>query len=290
MTQIATALKGAEQLDGEAADTLDTELTDIEKEIEGMEGSIARDLRSMVSVIRGTLYQQSGNLTDEQVEKMNNSFTYANPRYWDDYYKKVDEGERFDWYVSWDTGVNQISFAPRDSGEQRTANKLGDVVGAYMTPESKILMLGCGNSDMSEKMYKAGFEQIVNIDISQQLMDNLRQKQEATMPKMQWLMMDATAMSFDSGNFDVIVDKGTLDAVEANKELVFGAIKESHRTLRSGGLFISVTFNNAAIRIENQLQKEMSWSSCYTHSIAKELIQPGKDKRTQFFVHACVKP
>lgn len=289
MTQIATALKASEQLDGDAASTLDDELTDVEKEIENMEGSVARDLRSMVSVIRGTLYQNSQNLTDEQVEKMNNSFTYANPRYWDDYYKKLEEGEKFDWYVSWDTGVKSVDFAPRDSGEKRMASKLGDIVGAYMKQESKILMLGCGNSDMSEKMYKNGFEQIVNIDISEQLMQNLRQKQEAAMPKMQWLYMSASEMTFDTGSFDVIVDKGTLDAVEQNRELVLGAVRESHRTLRSGGVFISVTFNPASIRIQQQLEQEVSWSACYSHSIEKELLNK-KDKHATFYVHACEKP
>merc|ERR1712091_239887 len=109
-------------------------------------------------------------------------------------------------------------------------------------------MLGCGNSDMSEKMYKAGHEQIVNIDISEQLMQNLREKQEAAMPKMKWLYMNASAMTFDTASFDVTVDKGTLDAMEQNKDLVFGAVREAHRTLRPGGLFISVTFNNPTIR------------------------------------------
>jgi len=287
MTQIATALKDHNELNGEAAETLDRELTDIESEIEGMTSSIARDLRSMVSVIRGTLYQQSQNLTDEQVEKMNNSFTYANPRYWDEYYKKTGEDERFDWYVSWDTKIKETAFAPMHIGEKQTATKLSDIVKTYLKPESNILMLGCGNSDMSAKMYKAGFEQIVNIDISEQLMQNLREKQEASMPKMKWLYMNASDMRFDAASFDVTVDKGTLDAVEQNKELVQGAVRESHRILRPGGLFVSITFNSAAIRVDSQLQKDVRWSACYTHPIDKISIE---GKETLFFVHVCVKP
>lgn len=290
MTSVSTALKAANQLDGEAAKTLDDELNDIEKEIGDMEGSIARDLRSMVTVIRGTLYQQSHNLTDEQVEKMNNSFTYANPRYWDEYYKKLEEGERFDWYLSWNTAIKDVPFAPMDSGTPQSASKVGDIVGAYIKKESKILMLGCGNSDMSELMYKDGFEQIVNIDISEQLMQGLRDKQEAAMPKMQWLYMNASAMTFDTGSFDVTVDKGTLDAMEQNRDLVLGAVREAHRTLRSGGLFISVTFNPASVRIDAQLQKDVRWSSCHTHPISKKAVPSGTDKNTDFFVHACVKP
>jgi len=288
MTQIATALKATDQLDGEAAKTLDAELTDIEKEIEPMEDKMARDLRSMVTVIRGTLYQQSANLTDEQVEKMNNSYTYANPRYWDDYYKKLDEAERFDWYVSWDTATKP---ANKDEAATWGDKKLSAIVGPLLKKESKVLMLGCGNSDMSEKMYRDGFEEITNIDISEQLIQNFKQKQQTAMPKMQWLFMDATAMSFDTGSFDAVIDKGTLDAVEQNKELVLGSIREAHRVLKSGGLFISVTFNSAAIRVEQQLQKEMSWSSCVTHPFLKELLSAqNQDKQNSFYVHACTKP
>lgn len=287
MTQIATALKAGGQLDGEAAQTLDNELTEIEKEIATMDDKMARDLRSMCSIIRGTLYQQSANLTDEQVEKMNNSYTYANPRYWDEYYKKTDEAERFDWYVSWDTPTK-----PPNKGDTTWGNKkMGDIVSTFLKPESKIMMMGCGNSDMSEKMYRDGFQEIVNTDISEQLMNNLREKQQAAMPKMKWLVMDASAMTFDTGSFDVVIDKGTLDAVEQNTELVLGSIKEAHRSLKSGGYFISVTFNNEQIRIDNQLKKDMAWNSCVTHPFLKELLTPeNKDKQNKFFVHACVKP
>merc|ERR1712139_111123 len=142
----------------------------------------------------------------------------------------------------------------------------------YLKQDAKILMLGCGNSDMSEKMYKDGFEQIVNIDISEQLLQNLRQKQEAAMPKMQWLYMSASNMTFDSGSFDITVDKGTLDAMEQNRDLVLGSVRESHRILRPGGLFISVTFNTPGVRIDQQLKTEVSWSSCYSHSFEKELL------------------
>merc|ERR1712087_67659 len=104
---------------------------------------------------------------------------------------------------------------------------------------------------------------------------------------MQWIYMNASAMTFDAASFDVVLDKGTLDAMEQNKALVFGAISEANRILRPGGLFISVTFNNAAIRVEGQLQKEVSWSACHTHPIDKLTIE---GKETKFFVHACVRP
>jgi len=290
MTDVCTTLKAAGQLTGQAADTLDEELKDIEKEIDVMDGTVARDLRSMVSVIRGTIYQQTGNLTDEQVEKMKNAFTYANPRYWDEYYKKTDDVERYDWYVSWNTKVQEFSYKVQDSGDELTANCLSTLLKSYFQPDSKIMMLGCGNSDMSALMYQDGFEQIVNTDISKHLMEALKREQEETMPKMQWLYEDATRMSFKDGSFDVILDKGTLDAMEQNRDLVLAAVRECHRTLRPGGLMISITFNAAPIRVDKQLKEEMKWSGCYTHKIEKaKVAQSGNDSHATIFVHIAVR-
>jgi len=35
-----------------------------------------------------------------------------------------------------------------------------------MTKDDHILMVGCGNSKVSEQMYEVGYKNIVNIDIS----------------------------------------------------------------------------------------------------------------------------
>jgi len=36
----------------------------------------------------------------------------------------------------------------------------------FLKPESKILVLGCGNAEFSEELYDDGFHFIYNIDIS----------------------------------------------------------------------------------------------------------------------------
>jgi len=179
---------------------------------------------------------------------------------------------------------------PSGSVEKRTAKKLGDVVGAYLKPDAKILNLGCGNSDMSAKMYINGFEQIVNIDISEKLLQNLRQAQEKAMPKMQWLYMNASALTFDSESFDVIVDKGTMDAMEENVELNLASVRESFRVLRSGGVMVSISYVPARRRIDDQL-KEVKWSSCITHDLEKvKMTQADTSQHSTTYVHVCVKP
>jgi len=285
MTETAAAVVDSGMLDGEVAKELDAELSSIEEEIEGREGKIERDLRAMVSVVRGTLYQKSGKLTDEQVAKLKNSYTYANPRYWDDYYNKTTVEERFDWYGSWDTSIQEMSFAPKGGSDQVTARAIGDLLRPYLTPESQIMMLGCGNSNMSEQMYSAGFENIVNVDISEKLLASLRERLEASMPQMRWVYENASALSFEAGTFDVTIDKGTLDAIEQNKPLLHSAVTEAHRTLRPGGFFLSVTFNSPGVRVEQQMQPIADWGSCHTHTFDRRALK----ERTTYYLHACEK-
>lgn len=285
MTETAAAVVDGGHLDSEITKELDAELTSIEQEIEGREGKVERDLRAMVSVVRGTIYQKQGKLTDEQVEKMKNSFTYANPRYWDDYYNKTSVEERFDWYGSWDTSIQEMSFAPKGGTEQVTARAIGDILRPYLTPESQIMMLGCGNSNMSEQMYSAGFENIVNVDISEKLLASLRERLGASMPRMRWVYENASALSFEPGTFDVTIDKGTFDAIEQNKPLLQSAVAEAHRTLRPGGFFLSVTFNRPEVRVEQQMREAVNWGSCHTHTFDRKTLK----ERTTYYLHACEK-
>lgn len=49
-----------------------------------------------------------------------------------------------------------------------------------------------------------------------------------------------------SGSFDVVLDKGTLDAFEVDKrngwDDLHSALTEIHRVLRNGGLYVQVSF------------------------------------------------
>lgn len=293
MTTIAATLQGAGELDEEVAAELDAELTGIEKKIKGSSDTVARDLLSMVSVVRGTLMQQAKNLTDEQVENLTNSYTYANPRYWDQYYNKTSGDESYDWYVTWDSKIEEAKFKPRDELAEIDAKQLQDIMKPYLGKTQKLLMFGCGNSDISEKMYDSGYEDITNIDVSEAVMDRMRNKHAESKPKMTWLQMDASKLTFSDNAFDVTIDKGTLDAIEQNTPLVQAAVREAHRTLKDGGLFISVTFNKREIRVEKQLGEVTNgWEKCWTHKFIKpplEGSESAKGERKQYYFHVCEK-
>ena len=83
-----------------------------------------------------------------------------------------------------------------------------------MTKNDKILNLGCGNSRLGEDLSEEGYEDITNIDFSAKVISIMEEKCKAKFPKMSFKVMDALNMKeFQTGSFNTIIDKGTLDFI-----------------------------------------------------------------------------
>ncbi|WFD48863.1 hypothetical protein GLX27_003534 [Malassezia furfur] len=88
---------------------------------------------------------------------------------------------------------------------------------------SRILMLGCGNSTLSADMYKDGYTNIVNLDYSKVLIE----KMQARYPDLDWRVMDIRELREHAeelgglDSWDVIIDKGTMDALMAENASVW---------------------------------------------------------------------
>ena len=74
------------------------------------------------------------------------------------------------------------------------------------------LFPGCGNSLLSEQMYNDGFKHIINTDFSQTVIEKMAEKYKH-LPEMTWKVMDIRNLTFPSSSFEVVVEKGTLDAL-----------------------------------------------------------------------------
>ena len=70
---------------------------------------------------------------------------YGDPTYWDERYTKTQDS-MFDWLEDYQS--------------------LKSILKNHIKPESKILILGCGNANLSEDLYDDGYHHIWNIDIS----------------------------------------------------------------------------------------------------------------------------
>ncbi|KAF8518977.1 S-adenosyl-L-methionine-dependent methyltransferase [Hysterangium stoloniferum] len=172
---------------------------------------------------------------------------YESKEYWDQRYRSEDRDASFDWFKSY----SQIS----------------GLLSEFIRPESRILMLGCGNSKLSEEMYDAGYKNITNVDFSTVLIDNMREKHRLKRPEMQWLEMDVRSLTFDNESFDVAIDKGTMDAMMTSKgdvwnplpQVVENCTKEVDQVIRvlrsQTGVFLYLTFGQPHFR-RRYLQKK----------------------------------
>ena len=144
--------------------------------------------------------------------------------YWDSFFSK--RSSPFEWY-----------------GEYQD---LCHILHKYMKPTAKILVVGCGNSKLSEDLYDVGFHLIENIDISDVVIKQMSAKNRPKRPGMQFTKMDMLEMSYADEVFDCVIDKGTLDAIfskgdEETVQKVQKMFGEVARVMRNAGRYVVVT-------------------------------------------------
>ncbi|XP_070353371.1 eEF1A lysine and N-terminal methyltransferase isoform X2 [Equus asinus] len=130
--------------------------------------------------------------------------------------------------------------------------ELCGVLHKYMKPREKVLVIGCGNSELSEQLYDVGYEDIVNIDISEVVIKQMKERNASRRPQMSFLKMDMTQMEFPDASFQVVLDKGTLDAVLTDEEektlqQVDRMLAEVGRVLQVGGRYLCISLAQAHV-------------------------------------------
>tara|TARA_B100000530_G_C15927615_1_gene475610 strand:+ start:2266 stop:2817 length:552 start_codon:yes stop_codon:yes gene_type:complete len=142
---------------------------------------------------------------------------YADKEYWDDRYLKSTDNN-YEWYFD--------------------SNKILDIL-KNTNKSKKILIVGCGNSNLGECLYDAGYENIYNVDFSEVII-NEQIKKNISRPNMKWFVRDVTNMTDIASNiFDIILDKGTADSiiVQTDKSNLIKYFEEMNRLLKKKGLF-----------------------------------------------------
>jgi len=121
-------------------------------------------------------------------------------------------------------------------------------------------MLGCGNSRLSQEMWDDGYKNIVNVDYSSIVIQQMRRRHQSTRPEMEWHEADVRQLPFETELFDVAIDKGTMDAMMTAKGDVWDPppqvvddcsreVTEALRVLRKpDGIFLYLTFGQPHFR------------------------------------------
>jgi ubiquinone/menaquinone biosynthesis C-methylase UbiE len=84
------------------------------------------------------------------------------------------------------------------------------------------LVVGCGNSELSEQLYDVGYRHLTNIDISETVVNNMNQKNAKQRPDLTFQKVDATQTPYEDGSYQAVLDKGTLDAMASQEGALAG--------------------------------------------------------------------
>ncbi|GAB5589104.1 hypothetical protein Unana1_04004 [Umbelopsis nana] len=164
---------------------------------------------------------------------------YKTQEYWEERYQKESPQVTFDWFKTY----------------QDLKPTLNEVI---PFKEASILMLGCGNSTLGEDMYDDGYKNITNIDYSCTVIKQMAERC-SDRPEMKWLEMDIRDLKFEEQSFDIVIDKGTMDALMCDRGDVWdpspelikevkAEVDEVVRVLKVGGKFIYITFGQPHFR------------------------------------------
>ena len=174
---------------------------------------------------------------------------FGRQEYWDDLYRDNPKNEFFSWYTGW-TDLEPF---------------LAELI---PSTNSTILLPGVGNDSMLRDMYDAGYQYLTAFDYAPQGMAQcrdmlgperiiVRQDDDTSHNDSRGVRLfvgDARNLhELEDASFDVVLEKGTLDAIvqsgdgssEAEKAVglqsMHEAIAELTRVVRPGGLFVSIS-------------------------------------------------
>mmetsp|Transcript_21369 Transcript_21369/g.40699 ORF Transcript_21369/g.40699 Transcript_21369/m.40699 type:complete len:218 (-) Transcript_21369:164-817(-) len=169
---------------------------------------------------------------------------------WDQFYEDFDMDGSFDWY-----GLDYTHI--RDAVQQ-------ELPAANCRLQAKILHVGCGNSVFPEELWKDGFKDVTNVDVSEVVIDQCRQKHShGELSAMEFKTMDATNLQYGDEVFDLIIDKGTVDALMcmgvSGSDKGRRMVKEAYRVCKAGGCLIVISYGEYAQRLA--LMNQSPWES-----------------------------
>jgi EEF1A lysine methyltransferase 4 len=198
---------------------------------------------------------------------------YGEVGFWDKRYSTKDPitlkiQKTYDWYVDAEDAKNLV--------QSYLAGNLG----------AKILIVGCGNSNVTRLLYNAGYKNIVCIDFSQVLVDLLLER-DRDLEGVQVLTMDSRNLTmFPDDTFHCILDKACLDSVMSGNTSVDAAhdmLEEVSRVLRVDGLYLSFTYANQEARFPHLKKPQFRWV------VGQTSMSTGIDNDVSYNVFVCTK-
>ncbi|XP_020354851.1 eEF1A lysine and N-terminal methyltransferase isoform X1 [Oncorhynchus kisutch] len=194
---------------------------------------------------------------------------FSSAEYWERFFKKRGE-KAFEWYGDY--------------------NKLCGVLHKYIKPRDKVLVVGCGNSELSEQLYDVGYRHLTNIDISETVVNHMNQKNAKQRPDLTFQTVDATQTPYEDGSYQAVLDKGTLDAMASQEGALAGRmLAEVGRVLGIGGRYVCVTLaQESVIKLAVEHFIQVGWA-VRLHCLGDPESQEVSSFALPVFVLVCTK-
>ncbi|OTF77963.1 Nup188-like protein [Euroglyphus maynei] len=164
----------------------------------------------------------------------------------------------------------------------------------YLKPSDNFLVIGCGNSTLSVDLFDDGYENNTSIDISEIVINKMisKYKSNGIREKLQFECMDIMQMRYANESFNIVLDKGTLDAICSDNVDIDKIFTQISRVLKYFGRYICVSLLQ-----EHVLEKLLSWFTANQNWICRiEMIrrQPNETSNVDVvnfpvFIVTCLK-
>uniref|UniRef100_UPI0037E8E8F7 eEF1A lysine and N-terminal methyltransferase n=1 Tax=Semicossyphus pulcher TaxID=241346 RepID=UPI0037E8E8F7 len=195
---------------------------------------------------------------------------FSSAEYWERFFKKRGE-KAFEWYGDY--------------------NSLCGVLHRYIKVPDQVLVVGCGNSELSEQLYDVGYKHLTNIDISETVVTHMNQRNAERRPGLTFQQVDATQTPYEDGSYQAALDKGTLDAMASEEEgaLARNMLSEVGRVLCVGGRYVCVTLaQESVIRLAVDHFVQLGWA-VRLHCLQEERGKEEDSFALPVFVLVCTK-
>jgi len=198
---------------------------------------------------------------------------FRQKEYWDTFFRKRGKAA-FEWY-----------------GEY---HELCGILHKYIKPADPVLQVGCGNSTLAADLYDVGYRSIKSIDVSDVVIRQMTNQNKGR-PDLVFEKMDATQMTYKENSFNVVLDKGTLDALftdenEETTEKIDKMFSEIARVLRLGGRYICVSLLQPhIIRFVADWFVSAGWPIRILRCVEADQSKPPQERIFPVFVIVCTK-
>ena len=160
--------------------------------------------------------------------------------------------------------------------------------------------IGCGNSLLAEELHEDGYTQVVSVDISKIVIAQMKEAYKEKLPGLVFEQADIRDMHelVADGQFDVVLDKGTLDSIlcgDSSGPNSEKALREIHRALKPGGVYVCVSYGLPEQRLPLFKKHHPDWQPII-HKVTKTTISTtevveseNKDDRNFHYIYVMKK-